>query len=174
MERIEQLQGELNARGIDALFLRLPENVMLAAGWWVQIPGLGIAVVPAVGRPALLIPEYEAHEAPPSWTGDLLTFPAIRFDGPSAATEIPRLLRELVHELGLRGAVVGYEGSFEAVAPPQIDGEPNTVARGPEVRLDGDDLERRADDRQREERADRPRRPRTRLQPSGLHVRGVL
>jgi Xaa-Pro aminopeptidase len=128
MERIEQLQREMASHGLDALFLRLPENVMLAAGWWVQIPGLGIAVVPAHGRPALLVPAYEAHEAPSAWTGDVLTFPAIRFDGPSAATEIPRLLRELVSDRGLQGAAVGYEGSFEAVAPPQIDGEPNTVA----------------------------------------------
>src|SRR4029453_14552199 len=29
----------------------------------------------------------------------------------------------------LAGAPMGYEGSFEAVAPPQIDGEPNSVAR---------------------------------------------
>jgi Xaa-Pro aminopeptidase len=127
-DRIAQLQQVMTETGVDALFLRLPENVLLAAGWWVQIPGLGIAVVPREGRPALLIPEYEAHELPASWTGDTLTFPAIRFDGPSAATEIPRLLRELVADRGLTGATVGYEGSFEAVAPPQIDGEPNTVA----------------------------------------------
>ena len=134
MERIEQLQREMAGLGVDALFLRLPENVMLAAGWWVQIPGLGIAVVPREGQAALLIPEYEAHELPSRWTGETLTFPAIRFDAPSAATEIPRLLGELVADRGLGGAAVGYEGSFESVAPPQIDGEPNTVA-GPTIEL---------------------------------------
>ena len=113
--------------GIDALFLRLAENVMLAAGWWVQIPGLGIAVVPREGRPALLIPEYEAHEVSDRWTGDTLTFPAIRFDGPGAATEIPRLLGQFVADRGLDGAAVGYEGSFESTAPAQIDGEPNAI-----------------------------------------------
>lgn len=128
MERIDQLQHEMAATGIEALFLRLPENVLLAAGWWVKLPGLGITVVPREGRPALLIPEYEAHEVPSTWTGETLTFPAIRFDGPSPATEIPRLLRELVADRGLRGAVVGFEGSFESIAPAQLDGEPNTVA----------------------------------------------
>ena len=127
MERIEQLQVEMADLGVDALFLRLAENVMLAAGWWVQIPGLGIAVVPREGRPALLIPEYEAHELSDRWTGDTLTFPAIRFDGPSATTEIPRLLGEFVADRGLEGAAVGYEGSFESIAPAQIDGEPNMI-----------------------------------------------
>lgn len=127
MERIEQLQQGMAELGVDALFLRLPENVMLAAGWWVQIPGLGIAVVPREGRPALLIPEYEAHELSDRWTGDTLTFPAIRFDGPGAATEIPRLLGELVADRELQGAAIGYEASFESIAPAQIDGEPNMI-----------------------------------------------
>ncbi len=129
MSRIEQLQQATGEAGVDALFLRLPENVMLATGWWVQIPGLGIAVVPREGEASLLIPEYEAPEARAYWQGDIRTFPAIRLDGPSAAQEIPRLLGELAKEHGLAGAAIGYEGSFEAVAPPQIDGEPNTVAK---------------------------------------------
>lgn len=128
MERIDQLQRELGELGVDALFLRLPENIVLASGWWVQIPGLGISVIPREGQSALLIPEYEAHELPASWTGETLTFAAIRFDGPSAATEIPRLLGELVADRGLRGCAVGYEGSFESTAPAQIDSEPNAVA----------------------------------------------
>lgn len=129
MERIEQLQRELAEAGVDALFLRLPENVLLATGWWVQIPGLGIAVVPREGEASLLIPEYEAAEARSYWPGDIRTFPAIRLDGPSPAVEIPRLLDELAREHGLSGATIGYEGSFEALAPAQIDGEPNAVAR---------------------------------------------
>jgi Xaa-Pro dipeptidase len=129
MTRVEQLQGAMAESGVDALFLRLPENVMLATAWWVQIPGLGIAVVPREGEASLLIPEYEALEARTYWPGDIRTFPAIRFDGPLAATEIPRLLGELATEHGLARGMIGYEGSFEAVAPPQIDGEPSTVAQ---------------------------------------------
>ncbi len=107
---------------------------MLATGWWVQIGGLGIAVVPREGAATLLIPEYEAAEAPRFWDGDVRTFPAIRFDGPLPATEIPRLLGELAAEHGLAGEAIGYEGSYEAAAPAQIDGEPNAVA-GPTMDL---------------------------------------
>ncbi|MFN0155657.1 MAG: M24 family metallopeptidase [Gaiella sp.] len=134
MTRIQQLQGALEELGLDALFLRLPENVVLATGWWPQIPGLAIVVVPREGAAALLIPEYEVPEADTVWAGDIRSFPAIRNDGPGPATEIPRLLGHLCTEHGLAGAAIGYEGSFEAVAPPQIDGEPGTVA-GPTIAL---------------------------------------
>ena len=128
MTRVEQIQQALGETGADAAFLRLPENVMLATGWWVQIGGLGIVLVPREGAATLLIPEYEAHEAPRFWDGDVRTFPAIRFDGPLPATEIPRLLTELSSEHGLAGGAIGFEGSYEATAPAQIDGEPNAVA----------------------------------------------
>ena len=128
MTRVEQIQVALSESGADAVVLRLPENVMLATGWWVQIGGLGIVVVPREGPASLLIPEYEAPEAAGSWQGDIRTFPAIRFDGPLPATEIPRLLGELAAEHGLAGGAIGYEGSYEAAAPAQIDGEPNAVA----------------------------------------------
>jgi Xaa-Pro dipeptidase len=122
---LQEAMGEL---GLAAAFLRLPENVMLTTGWWVQIGGLGIALVPREGEATLLIPEYEAAEVATYWAGDVRTFPAIRFDGPLPATEIPRLLGELADEHGLAGGSIGYEGSYEASAPAQIDGEPNAVA----------------------------------------------
>ena len=126
MTRIEDVQASMGQLGVDAVVLRLPENVMLATGWWVQIGGLGIAVVPKEVRVAP-DSEYEADEATGYWHGDIRTFPAIRFDGP-LATEIPRLLGELASEHGVRGGSIGYEGSYEAAAPAQIDGEPNAVA----------------------------------------------
>jgi Xaa-Pro aminopeptidase len=126
--RVEQVQQAMAEPGLDAVVLRLPENVMLTTGWWVQIGGLGIAVVPREGEASLLIPEYEAAEVATYWAGDVRTFPAIRFDGPLPATEIPRLLGELAAEHGAVGGSIGYEGSYEAAAPAQIDGEPNAVA----------------------------------------------
>jgi Xaa-Pro dipeptidase len=128
MTRVEQVQEAMGELELGAVLLRLPENVMLATGWWVQIGGLGIVLVPRQGAATLLIPEYEADEAATYWPGDIRTFPAIRFDGPLPATEIPRLLGELASEHGLAGGAVGYEGSYEASAPAQIDGEPNAVA----------------------------------------------
>ncbi len=112
------------------MVLRLAENVVLATGYWPQIGGLGIVVVPREGDPSLLTPEYEAADVRARWTGDHRGFPAIRFDGELAGAAIERLLRELAHEHGLDGKAIGFEGSFESVAPPRLDGEPNTVSAG--------------------------------------------
>ncbi len=125
--RIDQIKKGLEERGLDAVVLRLAENVLLATGYYVQIGGLGLAVVPREGRPALIVPDYEGEEA--SVPGvEIRTFPAIRLDGPPAGPLIERHLSELIEAAGGTRGRVGYEGSFEAVAPPTLAGEPNAVA----------------------------------------------
>jgi Xaa-Pro aminopeptidase len=114
--------------GVDAVVLRLAENIVLATRWYVQIPGLAFVVIGRSGGGSLLVPEYEAEEAAATWPGEIRTFPAIRLDGPPAGQEIARHLGDLAHELGATGGVVGYEGSFESIAPGSIHGEPNAVA----------------------------------------------
>src|SRR5439155_9996595 len=128
VNRIEQIQQALGEAGADGLVLRLAENVVLATGYWPQIGGLGIVVVPGEGEASLLVPEYEEPEVRMRWTGDVQLFPAIRFDGETAGAAIERLLRELAHTHGLEGKPIGFEGSFDSVAPPRLDGEPNAVS----------------------------------------------
>ena len=127
-DRIAELQAAMAGDRVEAVVLRLAENVVLLTGWYVQIPGLGIVVVPREGPASLLVPEYEADEAASVWSGDIRTFPAIRNDGPSPGERIQELLSELADEHGVRGAAVGFEGSFESIAPASIHGEPNAVA----------------------------------------------
>jgi Xaa-Pro aminopeptidase len=130
MSRIDDLQQAMAERDVDAMLLRLAENVLLATGYWLQIGGLGIALVPREGVAALLAPAYEEPEVRKHWDGDYRPFPAIRLDGEPAPVAIERILRDLATEHRLAGRRIGYEGSFEAVAPPRLDGEPNTVAAG--------------------------------------------
>lgn len=135
MNRIEQLQRAMADARVDAIVLRLAENVLLATGYWVQIGGLGIAVVPREGTASLLVPEYEEAEARERFAGEIREFPAIRFDGEAAPVAIERILRELSRHHGLQGKTIGYEGSFEALAPPRLDGEPNAVSSGTQALL---------------------------------------
>jgi Xaa-Pro dipeptidase len=127
-DRIEQVQTAMESSGVDAVVLRLAENVVLATRWYVQIPGLALVVVGRAGGATLLVPEYEASEAAEVWHGEIRTFPAIRNDGPAPGAEVERHLRELAAEHDAAGGVVGYEGSFESIAPGSIHGEPNAVA----------------------------------------------
>jgi Xaa-Pro aminopeptidase len=127
-DRIAQLQESMSADGVEAVVLRLAENVLLATGWYVQIPGLGIAFVPREGAAMLLVPEYEAEEAHGIWGGSIETFPAIRNDGPAPGPAIEKILHGLARLHGLDGKPIGFEGSFESIAPGSIHGEPNAVA----------------------------------------------
>lgn len=125
--RVEQIQAQLEAAGVDALVLRLAENVVLATHWYAQIPGLAFVVIGRSGGATLLVPHHEAEEAAEVWSGDLRTFPAIRHDQGAPGDAIARHLGELAAEHGAAGGVVGFEGSFESIAPASIHGEPNAV-----------------------------------------------
>ena len=125
--RIQQIQSAMAEQGVDAVVLRLAENVLLATGWYTQIPGLTFVVVGAGGA-TLMLPDYEVDEAAEIWSGDIRSFPAIRNDGPPTGEVILGHLRDLAAEHGAAGGVVGYEGSFESIAPASIHGEPNAVA----------------------------------------------
>jgi Xaa-Pro aminopeptidase len=127
-DRVRQIQSAMEEAGVDAVVLRLAENIVLATRWYVQIPGLAFVVIGRSGDGTLLVPDYEAGEASAIWPGDIRTFPAIRLDGPPAGQEIERHLRDLARELGADEGVIGYEGSFESIAPASIHGEPNAVA----------------------------------------------
>ena len=54
-ERVTQLQASIAAQDVDADVLRLAENVVLVTGWYVQIPGLGLAVVPREGAATAIL-----------------------------------------------------------------------------------------------------------------------
>lgn len=132
-DRVGQIQEAMGEAGVEAVVLRLAENVLLATGYWIQIGGLGLAVIPREGAPHLLVPEYEEPLARSRFGGDLRLFPAIRLDGTPAPVAITQILGVLAREHGLSGARIGFEGSFESLAPPVLDGEPNAVAGGTQV-----------------------------------------
>jgi Xaa-Pro aminopeptidase len=125
--RIEQIQSAMEATGTDAVVLRLAENIVLATSWYQQISGLAFVVIGRSGGATLLVPDYEVDEAAAVWSGDIRAFPAIRNDGPPTGAEIARLLGELAREHAATGGAIGFEGSFESVAPGSMFGEPNAV-----------------------------------------------
>lgn len=129
-DRIQQLQAEMQQAAVDALVLCLAENILLATGYWLRIGNLGFAVVPKEGDGSLIIPEYESDEARSRWKGNIRGFSAIRLDVKPAGQAIFENLRDIAATSGVRGGRIGFEGSFQAIAPPVLDGEPNAVAAG--------------------------------------------
>jgi Xaa-Pro aminopeptidase len=127
VSRVDQIQAAMKEAGANAVVLRLAENIVLTTRWYVQISGLALVVIGREGGATLLVPDYEEAESAEVWSGEIRTFPAIRNDGPSAGDEIQRHLRDLAAEHDAVGGVVGFEGSFESVAPGSMHGEPNAV-----------------------------------------------
>lgn len=134
VERVEQVQTAMAENDVDGIVVRLAENILFLTGYWAQIPGLCLCVVPREGAASLLIPDYEEPEASTYWAGDVRTFSAIRIGDTPTGVEIENHLRVLAREHGLVGGAVGFEGSFELLGLPTFTGEANAVA-GPTQEL---------------------------------------
>jgi Xaa-Pro aminopeptidase len=100
---------------LDALVLRLPENVLLLSGFWPMI-GASFLVFPLTGDPVCIIPDCYRNEALSALRSvQPIFFPYGLIDSPSASDNVRKIAGRL------RGASswrkIGYEADFEAVAP---------------------------------------------------------
>jgi Xaa-Pro aminopeptidase len=138
-ERVAQIQQRMAAEEVDAVVLYLAENIVLVTGFYVRIPGLGMVVIPREGEATLMVADYDLDRAERTWDGDTRTFTAVAStdgeEGPltknlqgllGVGPSVNRFLRDFAAEHGARGGRIGFEGSFEQVAPPILV-EPNTV-----------------------------------------------
>ena len=122
-KRIQRLRRALREEKLDALVLRLPENIVMALGVW-PMNGFSYAVVTAEAGPlALIAPSCEDEEMDGCWADHVryFTWPRLRMPDPLEA--IADHLRDIARPHGLARARIGYEGSFDAVAPPHNAGE---------------------------------------------------
>ena len=74
--------------GIDAVVLRLAENIVLTTDWYVQISGLGLVVIGRSGGADAARARLRGRGGRSGLAGDIRTFPAIRNDGPHTGAEI--------------------------------------------------------------------------------------
>ncbi len=122
-ERVGRLRREMAAAGVDALFLRLPENILYASGFW-PVTGFGAALVPADGPPALFVPQGEGGYVGRSWVQEIHPFPAGVLDRPASIYDLMApALQEACRQRRLNAAIIGYEGGFDLVATAHWQGE---------------------------------------------------
>ncbi len=122
-ERIPRMQSAMREAGLDAVILRLPENIVMCFGVW-PMNGFSYALFTAEAGPlALIAPSCEEEEMDGCWAGVLRYFiwPRLEMEDPLAV--IGRELRALAKRHRLARARIGYEGSFECVAPAHNAGE---------------------------------------------------
>lgn len=115
-------RAALREHQLDALICRLPENVLLLTGYW-PLSSFAFALFPAEGPAALIAVDTEVESIP---TGAVETVREFAW-GVVGATDpygaVQRYLKELIEAAGLARGRIGYEGSFEAVAPGHMAGE---------------------------------------------------
>ncbi len=130
--RLRRLRESMKAVGLDALVCRLPENVVYLTDYWPH-HGFSVAVLPKDGKPRLFLPEVEAEYANPDWA-EVTPFGWGLLKDEDLYTNYRRLLGQVHNQLGLKGARVGVEKSFEVVGSTYRAAEP-VVPAAPWSRL---------------------------------------
>jgi Xaa-Pro aminopeptidase len=120
--RITSIGDALRQNGLDAMILRLPENVVMATGVW-PMNGFTYAVVTPEGAVACVAPSCEDEEMDGCWASDVRFFTWPRLDMPDPLKAIQNHLVDIAIKHGLTDSRIGYEGGFENVAPSHNAGE---------------------------------------------------
>jgi Xaa-Pro dipeptidase len=116
-ERISRMRRAMEAERLDALVLRLPENVLLLSGFWPMV-GATVLLFPVDGTPVCTVPDCFEPEAGPVLQGAVLAayYRYGALGGPEPGSELMRILGGLAKQA--RWNRIGYEGNFERIAAP--------------------------------------------------------
>ena len=123
LERVRALMGE---RGLDALVVRAPDNVLYLTNFW-GMKGYDACVFPSDGEPILICLEAsEEDAAETAWTSDVRLFRGYDPDDPRPPTaRVLELARVAAEPYGR----VGLELSLGTQASDRMVGEPTTYTR---------------------------------------------
>ncbi|MFZ4617618.1 MAG: M24 family metallopeptidase [Rectinemataceae bacterium] len=121
-ERLKRTRAAMASEGLDALILRLPENVLLLSGYW-PLTGRSFLLFPREGKAVCIVPGiHEKEAAKELWEAELIVIPFGRITSGDYFAQLGRALKDAVSRRGLRR--IGFEGSFETFAPPWDVAEP--------------------------------------------------
>ena len=120
--RVERLRARMRESNVDVLVCRLPENVLYLTDYWPH-HGVSVALLPRDGTTLLFVPEIEGEYADPVWAAVVPFGWGLLKDG-DLYESYRRLLAQASARLGLQGARVGVEQSFEIVGATYRSAEP--------------------------------------------------
>ena len=126
-QRDQSIRRALANARLDAIICRLPENLVCLTGYYSQI-GCSFVVYPADGEPAVVAPRPERDQVAAGLVSDIRVYETWRLPDPPPMESAARLLGEIIREKKLGRKRIGYEGSFEAISPSQMAGEPYVPA----------------------------------------------
>ncbi len=117
-----RIREAMRAHDLDALICRLPENVLLLTGYW-PLSGFAFVFYPREGPVSLVAVTTEMASVPDGVVDDVRSFDWGVLGADDPYVSVRRHLTEVIRAARLQRARIGYEGSFEAVAPGHMAGE---------------------------------------------------
>jgi len=127
-ERDQRTRQALQGANLDALIVRLSENVLLLSGYW-PMNGFAFLIFPLTRDPILIAPVPEEELAHESRVEDIRTFPWGLVDSGDPFSTVKTMIQQAAQDLDLVGKRVGYEGSFEFIAAPYVAAEPGVPSQ---------------------------------------------
>lgn len=122
-QRVQRLKTALEQAELDAMILRLPENIVMSFGVWPMV-GFSYAIFTAKDGPvALIAPSCEDEEMGDCWADDTRFFTWPRLNMPDPLEAVRQEIQDIVQKHKLASAHIGYEGSFDTIAPSHNAGE---------------------------------------------------
>jgi Xaa-Pro aminopeptidase len=124
--KLERVRALMADRGLDALVVRAPDNVLYLTNFW-GMKGFDAVVFPQQGDPTLICLEPSADDAArTAWTSDVRLFAGYAADDPR-----PPSLRalELTKQVAGEYGKVGLELSLGTQASDRMVGEPTTYPK---------------------------------------------
>ncbi len=124
--RLDRVRALMRERGLDALVVRAPDNVVYLTNFW-GMKGYDAVVFPAEGEPTLICLEPSRADAErTAWTNDLRTF-----SGYDERDPRPPVLRALDSAAAIaeQYEAVGLELSLGTQAADRMIGEPTTYPK---------------------------------------------
>jgi Xaa-Pro dipeptidase len=125
------MRDALGASRLDALVVRLPENVLLLSGFWPMI-GATTVVFPRDGQPICIAPEcFLAETSAALWEAEIRPYRFGVLNSPDQGAAVSEALNGIARGKGWKR--VGYEATFAMIAPSWHSGEawiPNDNSRG--------------------------------------------
>ena len=119
----ERIRDHLREACLDALVVRLAENVLALTGVFPNV-GYSAAIATREGEYILIAPEQEEQWTEHSWATSNHFFKGMwQLPHDPAPVQLKRAVRAELEKRGLSKGRVGWDGSFEYVAPPMLAGE---------------------------------------------------
>ena len=125
--KLERVRALMADRGLDALVVRAPDNVLYLTNFW-GMKGYDVCVFPGEGEPTLVCLEASEEDARrTAWTEDVRLFAG--YDAADARQPLLRAL-EVAKDAAAEYGTVGLELSLGTQAADRMVGEPTTFTAG--------------------------------------------